>query len=216
MNFVNKVRRFLLVPSKTFEESKGDSLKEALKYYIRLAAINSAFLALWSTYRNYLIYYGQMYTKWMVFSILGVDFLDKMIRPLFQFHFNLYPSPQNDWNFYIYFIIHGIEAFIGFLTLLIISIFITGAIFHIFIHLVGGKKDITQTIKAFMYGQTPILLLGWIPIVNIIAGVWSLVLEIIGMRHFHEISTTKVIVAVLMLIIVTGIINAILQFLHIL
>lgn len=85
---------------------------------------------------------------------------------------------------------------------MIIGVFIIGAIYHIGVYIVGGKKGIEQTIKALMYGQTPGLLLGWIPIIGIIAGIWSFVLYILGIRQLQEITTGKAILAVLIPIII--------------
>jgi hypothetical protein len=92
----------------------------------------------------------------------------------------------------------------------IIGIFISGAIFHIFVYIVGGRKGLSQTIKAVMYGSTPGLLFGWIPIIGIIAGIWSLVLEVLGIRQLHEITTGKAIMAVVIMLVILGLITVIL------
>ncbi|VVB87898.1 Yip1 domain protein [uncultured archaeon] len=92
----------------------------------------------------------------------------------------------------------------------IIGIIIGGAIFHIFVYLAGGRKGINQTIKAVIYGSTPGLLLGWIPLVGLIAGVWSLILEVVGIRQLHEMTTGKAVLAVVLLLVVIVIITVIL------
>jgi len=51
----------------------------------------------------------------------------------------------------------------------IIAVFIMGLWLHIWVYIVGGRKGVTQTIKALMYGATPSYLLGWIPFIGIIA-----------------------------------------------
>jgi hypothetical protein len=53
-----------------------------------------------------------------------------------------------------------------------------------------------------MYGSTPGLLFGWIPIIGMIASIWSLVLEVLGIRQLHEITTGKAILAVVMMLVV--------------
>ncbi|HEY9205323.1 MAG TPA: TIR domain-containing protein [Candidatus Methanoperedens sp.] len=45
-DFFEKVKGFLLEPSKTFDATKGENLKEAIKYYAVIAAIYSAILAI--------------------------------------------------------------------------------------------------------------------------------------------------------------------------
>ena len=61
-----------------------------------------------------------------------------------------------------------------------------------------------------MYGSTPGLLLGWIPVIGFIAGIWSLVLEILGIRQLHEITTEKAVLAVVLLIVVAVVLAIIL------
>ena len=46
MDFIEKVKRFLWEPSKTFDALKEEPLEEAVKYYVVIAAVYSALLAL--------------------------------------------------------------------------------------------------------------------------------------------------------------------------
>jgi hypothetical protein len=99
----------------------------------------------------------------------------------------------------------------------IIGLFVTGIVVHIFVVLFIGGKGIEQTFKVMMYGATPALLLGWIPLVSIIAGLWSLVLYILGIRELHETTTGKAAAAVivpfvLLLVAVTIILAAFVAF----
>ncbi len=75
---------------------------------------------------------------------------------------------------------------------------IGGVILHIFVYIVGGREGIGQTIKAEIYAQTPNLLLGWIPFIGAITGIWSVVLEVIGIRELQKLSTGRAILAVLL------------------
>jgi len=64
------------------------------------------------------------------------------------------------------------------------------------VYIAGGRKDIMQTEKAAIYGSTPFLLLGWIPVIGlVIGGIWAIILTIIGLRELHEITTGKAILA---------------------
>ena len=100
----------------------------------------------------------------------------------------------------------AVTMFIGYLILLIIGLFIGAAIVHIFVYLLGGKEGYTQTVKAIGYGMTPSLLLGWIPFIGIIASIWALIVEIIGIRELQEMSTGKAVLAVLLPAIIIAII----------
>ncbi len=167
MDFLEKVKGLLLEPSKTFDSLKDESLEEALKYYAIIAALYSALFALMFAFA------GSLFGSMMGFGRLGTMMGAGV----------------------------GIGAavvfFVMFLILAIASAFIGGAILHIFVYIVGGRKGIVQTIKVGMYGSTPSLLLGWIPLVSIIAAIWSLIVEIIGIRQLHELTTGKAILAVL-------------------
>jgi hypothetical protein len=79
----------------------------------------------------------------------------------------------------------------------IIGIFIVGLIIHIFVALIIGGNGIEQTIKAIMYGATPVMLFGWIPYIGILGGLWSLALYILGIRELHETTTGRAAAAVL-------------------
>jgi len=106
-------------------------------------------------------------------------------------------------------VVGAVVLFITLIVGLILGLFIGGAILHIFVYIVGGRKGYAQTVKAMGYGMTPTLLLGWIPVIGIIAGIWALIVEILGIRELHEISTGKAVLAVLLPAIISGIIVAI-------
>ena len=78
----------------------------------------------------------------------------------------------------------------------IIGIFIGGAWLHIFVWALGGKKGYVQTVKSLMYGSTPGLLLGWIPIIGFIGAIWTVILDIFGIKELQEMSTGRAVAAV--------------------
>jgi len=81
------------------------------------------------------------------------------------------------------------------------SLFISGSLTHLFVRAFGGRKGYANTIKAFAYGNTPVLLFGWIPFAGMLLPLWALALNIIGIRQLHEISTGRAIGAVLLSIV---------------
>lgn len=92
-------------------------------------------------------------------------------------------------------------AFLIFL-LGILGVFIGGLWTHLWVYLFGGRKGVTQTLKALLYGATPGCVLGWIPIVGIIAVLWGFIVQIVGIRQLQEMPTIK---AVLVLAIAISI-----------
>jgi hypothetical protein len=85
----------------------------------------------------------------------------------------------------------------GFIFTLIFAVWL-----HLWVSLFGGRKGIMQTFKAIMYGNTPHLLLGWLPFIGFIFMFWSLILGIIGIRELHEISTVKAILIIAIAVII--------------
>lgn len=92
----------------------------------------------------------------------------------------------------------------------IIGVFIGGAWIHIFVWALGGRKGYVETVRSIMYGSTPMLLLGWIPIVSFIGGIWAIVLDILGIRELQEMSTGRAVAAVVIAIVIVLVIVAIL------
>ncbi|KAF5432167.1 Signal peptidase I [Candidatus Methanophagaceae archaeon] len=81
-------------------------------------------------------------------------------------------------------------AFLIFL-LGLLSVFIGGLWTHMWVYLFGGRKGVTQTLKALLYGATPGCVLGWIPIVGIIAVVWGFIVQIVGIKQLQEMPTIR-------------------------
>ncbi len=98
---------------------------------------------------------------------------------------------------FIYFIIFSIAVWLVF-----------GLWVHLWVYILGGRKGITRTINAVYYGNTPFLLLGWIPFIGIIGIVWSAVLWILGIREMQEIPSAKAIAAVIIPVAIVIIIAA--------
>jgi hypothetical protein len=87
---------------------------------------------------------------------------------------------------------------LGILVVFIIGLIVGGVILHLFVYLVGGRKGLEQTLKAAMYGTTPVFVFGWIPLIGFLALIYALVLEILAVRELHEISTGRALLAVLL------------------
>jgi hypothetical protein len=90
------------------------------------------------------------------------------------------------------------------------AVFVAGLIFtvvfavwvHLIVYLAGGRKGIMETTKAIVYGQTPRLLFGWIPLIGFVFTLWFFILAILGIRELQEISTMKAILIVAIAVLV--------------
>ena len=84
----------------------------------------------------------------------------------------------------------------------VVVLFVSSAIYHLFLLLVGGTKDSTAgfegTLRAVGYGQV-CNLAAIVPIAgSFIAAIWGLVLYVIGLSRVHHTSTGKALLAVLL------------------
>jgi hypothetical protein len=177
LSIVERIKGFLFSPSKTFDAAKEDTVGDTFKYFVVILAIYAVLVAI----------------------IAAVAF------SLFAGMFGMFGAPAMPAGAAMGPLV-AVGAFIGILVGGIIGIFIFGLWTHLWIYLVGGRKGVEQTIKAVMYGETPSLLLGWIPIFNVIAWIWALIVSIIGVRQLHGLSTGKAILAVILALIIPAII----------
>lgn len=172
MTYLDKVKGFMFNPSETFNRAKPDTLGDAFKYFIVFLII-------------YAILYSVVFS---VFFAAMMSLFGPMFEPMMPFIGGAFGAGL------------AVVLFIMMLVFSIIGIFIIGLWLHLWVYLVGGRRGVVQTIKALMYGVTPSFVLGWIPVIGIIAGIWSIVVEIIGIRQLHEISTGKAVVAYILAI----------------
>lgn len=181
LSIVERIKGFLFSPSDTFDASREDSLGDAFKYFVVILAIYAVLSAIIAAVAFSMIA--------GMFGMFGVP----------QMPFGAAAGP-----------LAAVGVFIAALIGGIIGIFIGGVWLHIWVYLVGGRNGIGETIKAVIYGMTPSLLLGWIPIVGFIAGIWALIVEIIGVRQLHDLTTGKAVLAVIIAIVIPAIIIGIL------
>jgi hypothetical protein len=175
MGFLEKAKGFMLSPSETFRASRGDTLGDGLKYAV-----------IWYAILGILI--GIVAAVLLVFVLAmfaAIPFIGQYISGMAPYLFLLIPF-----------------AVVLIVVMGIVGLIIGGAWLHLWVYVCGGRKGYTQTVKAMAYGGTPAYVLGWIPFIGFIGAIWALVLEIIGVRELHEISTGRAVAAVLLTIII--------------
>ncbi|MBP2146217.1 hypothetical protein J2129_001671 [Methanofollis sp. W23] len=80
----------------------------------------------------------------------------------------------------------------------IIGLLVVTLIIHVLVALFIGGNGIEATAKALAYASTPSMLFGWIPFIGPLAFVWTVILSVIGIREFHETTTGRAAVAVVL------------------
>jgi len=186
LNFWGKTKGFLGAPSNTFDDVGPEALGSALKYF-------AIWVAIYTILRTIIFYTLER----RIFQTLW-DFLGLSDAPLYLYHFDP--------------VTFALLALLGAFA----SLFISGLWTHLFVRAFGGRKGYRNTIKAFAYGNTPLFLFGWIPFVGMLFPIWAWVLNIIGIRQLHEISTGRAIGAVLLSIVALGVIIALIVMLVVL
>jgi hypothetical protein len=177
MDFIELVKGFLLSPAETFRKVRPSDLGETLKYYLILVVIY--------TILSVIISLVAISAAWAVIAALlpALGLTAPVVAGLGIILFAI-----------ILIFVHLLVLFIG------------AAWVHIWVWLLGGRKGYMMTLKALAYGDTPYLLIGWIPVIGIIGAIWSFILSIIGVRELHEISTGRAAAAVILAAIVVLII----------
>lgn len=83
----------------------------------------------------------------------------------------------------------------------IIGLFVGAALIHIFVYLFGGR-GYQGTFEALSYATAVSAFFGWIPFINILAGLYTIYVQARGIENFHEMSFGKALAAVLLPVLV--------------
>ncbi len=79
----------------------------------------------------------------------------------------------------------------------IVGAVLGGLWLHLWAYIFGAKGKLEQTLKTMFYGGTPSYLLGWVPFVGILAGLWSIYLTWIGLQNLHGLKGDRAAFAVI-------------------
>ncbi len=91
----------------------------------------------------------------------------------------------------------GAIYFIAAIVINIPILFINAGVYHLFVRLFKGKGSFKDTFAATAYAMTPAILIG-IFILNMILGIYIIVLQCIGISKVHKLSIGKSVAAVLL------------------
>ncbi|TRZ90067.1 MAG: YIP1 family protein [Methanosarcinales archaeon] len=174
MDIIEKVKGFLSEPTRAFETSKEEPLEEAVKYYLLIAAVYSLLFA---------IITGIIYS--IIYSIVNPLISESTVLKGYIVLKVPNGITETFGDFFMLFI------------LMLICVFLWGAILHVFAYILGGRWNISRSIKVALYSSTPLMLLGWIPFLGIFAWIWVGALNVVGLHQYQDLSEGKAITAVL-------------------
>jgi hypothetical protein len=185
---IPKIKGFLFNPVEAFQASRGDETRAVLSYYgvlllfcaVLLAAIELVLFILEFILLASMASTTGVSSGLSAGSALGMGFL----MPVIAFF----------------------EVLIcGSLLMLIFSLWT-----HLWVYLLGGRKGFLQTLHVVLYSMTPSLLLGWIPLIGILAFIWTICLMVFGIRELQEIGDGRAVMVVFISVVIPIIILVVL------
>jgi hypothetical protein len=93
----------------------------------------------------------------------------------------------------LFLVVSVLSAIVSLNPLIFITTYVFGIVFaviaglwlHLWAYIFGAKGGLHQTLKTVFYGGTPTYLLGWIPLINILTGLWFLYLGWVGLKRLQ-------------------------------
>lgn len=198
-NFKLKIKGIFLEPSKFFETVKEEPLAEAIKYFIDIIVL------------------------YLAITVFFDIFLFLFTKQIGDFIYRLNPNIYGTKMAFIFIFLWGLPVYNLIFT--VIGVFILGPVIHIGIYIMGGRKRISQTLKSVIYTSPILFLFGliqgltlvvflwlqWMPFLflAVFPLIWALVVEIIGLRKLHDLTTGRAIVALIISFIILIFVNVI-------
>ncbi len=115
-----------------------------------------------------------------IFAVLN-GIVSAMMVGYAQSAFTLTMATQLPLIVLITFVAGAIAAYV----LAVVLSIIWGLWLHLWVYVFGARGSLEQTMKSVFYGQTPMYLIGWIPFLNIVFGIWAIVWTGIGLGRLH-------------------------------
>ena len=173
MKYIKKGISFLTTPGESLDNEKTTTFSDAFKYLLVLGIIVSVLGAVVAVF-------------WTSFAF---SFIPTGAIPPEAAGFVSAPS---------IFVMSLAAGYVG----LVIGALIWGLWLHLWVYIVGARKGIEQTMKSVFYGYTPNYLLGWIPLVNLIAAIWCFILTGMGIVKYQEITGGKAALAIIIALVI--------------
>ena len=83
-----------------------------------------------------------------------------------------------------------------------ISLLVNGLWLHLWAYILGARQGLMQTMKTVFYAHTPDYYLGWIPFVGFLTAIWTLGLEVFGLKELQKMNTRAAVMAVVLSVVI--------------
>ena len=176
---VKTVTGFLMSPVEAFKQVGGKTLGAAYQYYAMLVLIFSILFGFVT------LIMGAVMLNTLVQEVSMIPLIGRLISVELA-KFGTFIATSQLFVVYLVFLA------------LLFGVFFVGLFLHVFVVLMDGKKSVKETLKTTMFAATPVLLLGWIPFIGILGGIWSFVLLILGFRDNNGLSLEKSVIAAIL------------------
>ncbi len=77
-------------------------------------------------------------------------------------------------------------------------VFVGAAILHAWSKIWGGNASFADSFRLHVYRKIPVFLVGWVPVIGGVIGIYGLILTIIGVQKIHGISRRRAIIMFLL------------------
>jgi hypothetical protein len=176
---VKTVMGFLMSPVEAFKQVGGKTLGAAYQYYAMLVLIFSILFGFVT------LIMGAVMLNTLVQQVSMIPLIGRLISVELA-KFGTFIATSQLFVVYLVFLA------------LLFGVFFVGLFLHVFVVLMDGKKSVKETLKTTMFAATPVLLLGWIPFIGMLGGIWSFVLLILGFRDNNGLSLEKSVIAAIL------------------
>ena len=176
---VKTVTGFLMSPVEAFKQVGGKTLGAAYQYYAMLVLIFSILFGFVT------LIMGAVMLNTLVQQVSMIPLIGRLISVELA-KFGTFIATSQLFVVYLVFLA------------LLFGVFFVGLFLHVFVVLMDGKKSVKETLKTTMFAATPVLLLGWIPFIGMLGGIWSFVLLILGFRDNNGLSLEKSVIAAIL------------------
>jgi len=176
---VKTVMGFLMSPVEAFKQVGGKTLGAAYQYYAMLVLIFSILFGFVT------LIMGAVMLNTLVQQVSMIPLIGRLISVELA-KFGTFIATSQLFVVYLVFLA------------LLFGVFFVGLFLHVFVVLMDGKKSVKETLKTTMFAATPALLLGWIPFIGMLGGIWSFVLLILGFRDNNGLSLEKSVIAAIL------------------